>query len=231
MRDDRTERVNLGGMFVDQYVLVTKEEAAMTGNDDTPAHHDRGSAHDPGDGHQASGFVTPAHPLPTVEQAEQIFRILGVDFEREGPDPVDERAHLAGALHALTGMWAVYATHTTALKDFNSGWTDAHDGSVPEVLAALAFLAMRNADAARAMNALSEAFLVPLTLAAACGDVATWGFAACSEIAKGDKASDKAVHAACNTMTANLKILYDQAAMMQEMLTLHGQVHDETGGC
>jgi hypothetical protein len=218
----RPERVLIGGTFVDQFVLFSKE-AVMTGTDNNPDP-------DPGEVPEATGFISPGAPLPTAEQIEQIFKVLDITFERLGPDPEDEGAHLAGALHALTGMWAVYASHSPHLDDFNHGFSDAYDGNVSEVLAALAFTMMRTADAARAMKPLADALLVPMTLAAACGDVACWAFVAAGEIAGSDADGEK-IHAACRAMTDRLRVLYDQAAMVNEMLVLHGQVHRETGGC
>jgi hypothetical protein len=234
MGDFGTERVHIGAVGADQFVLFGREEAMTTdhGGGGTPEPEpEPGPGPGPGGGGgRAVGFTAPAHPLPTAAQAQQILTVLGISYDEEGEPPADLRAHLAGSLRALAGMWEVYAAGSPLLPEFRNGYSDGHGGNLSDILAARAHEALQVAEAARAVKPLCDAFLVPLTLAAAAGDVVCWGMAAAGEIAK-DDGSPEAITAACEMLTGKLRFLYQQSAMLNEMLVLHGQIHHETGDC
>jgi hypothetical protein len=180
-------------------------------------------------------FAAPAVDFPTEQQARKIFEILEIPMEPVdgmAAGDIDVAAHLAGALRGITGMWEVFATQSPHQDDFRDGFMSVHDGNLAEVLAALASVSLRAAEAAAGCKTLHESMLTPMTLAAATSEVACWAFAYGAEIAKGsDERDEQAMSAVAQMMNLRLRVLFDQAAMLRQMMFLHAEVHHESGDC
>jgi hypothetical protein len=203
-------------------------------NDNHDHDHDHGGGGSGGlPGAGDARFAAPAVEFPTEEQARKIFEILEIPMEPvDGMAPGDIAAHLAGALRGITGMWEVFATQSPHQDDFRDGFMSVHDGNLAEVLAALASVSLRAAEAAAGCKTLHESMLTPMTLAAATSEVACWAFALGAEIAKGcDDRDERSMSAVAQMMNLRLRVLFDQAAMLRQMMFLHAEVHHETGDC
>lgn len=209
-RQYRAEPVRIGDHVVEQFVLpitggrrvrvpATWPTPAASG----PPPAEQPALFDPPETQVTSyhhAFHAPAVDPPDAATLAQVIDLLGLDQAIDYPDRVDldRRAFDVGVLVAVTAMWQTSLVHgnedpaSIVARDLTSGFTHAHDGDPRSVLSAMAFTSMTTVGAAQAMKQIVELALVPLTMAAAAGEVSTHALAAAAEMAQDPERIDMA---------------------------------------
>jgi hypothetical protein len=170
-------------------------------------------------------LVTPTRAVPPVTDLIKIALIAGLHPTTTVSQSDDgDQAYLAGALRAVTGLWEteLAATCTEEQKDaYRQGWIDGHERDPQSVMAILAYASLHISHISQALTPTDggEEYLVPLTLAAAAGDVSAWSLSLAAMLAEGDRDHDD-IRQCAAAMLRKVSALFDRLKMLEQMLKL-----------